>query len=98
MDKIWWNEAWMGWPVGPEYADNSNVTHAAKLQGDLLLTVGELDQNVDPSSTFQVVNALLKAGKDFEYLCVPGAGHFTLDRPEIRRRMLDFFMRKIPPG
>ncbi len=96
MDKIWWNEAWMGWPVGPEYADNSNVTHAAKLQGDLLLTVGELDQNVDPSSTFQVVDALLKAGKEFEFVCVPGAGHFTLDRPEIRRRMLDFFRRKIP--
>ncbi len=95
MDKIWWNEAWMGWPVGPEYADNSNVTHAAKLRGDLLLTVAEMDRNVDPASTLQVVNALLKAGKDFEFLMVPGAGHFTLDRPEVRRRMYDFFLRKI---
>jgi dipeptidyl-peptidase 4 len=50
MDKIWWNEAWMGWPIGPWYADNSNVTHAAKLRGALLLTVGELDRNVDPAS------------------------------------------------
>jgi hypothetical protein len=31
MDKIWWNEQWMGWPVGPEYAANSNLTLAAGL-------------------------------------------------------------------
>ena len=35
MDKIWWNEAWMGWPIGPEYSKNSNVTHAHKLKGKL---------------------------------------------------------------
>ena len=33
MDKIWWNEQWMGWPIGPHYAASSNVEHAAKLQG-----------------------------------------------------------------
>ncbi|MEO7319466.1 MAG: DPP IV N-terminal domain-containing protein, partial [Chthoniobacteraceae bacterium] len=33
MDKIWWNEQWMGWPVGPHYAEQSNVTNAAKTQG-----------------------------------------------------------------
>ena len=54
MDKLWWNEASLGWPVGPHYAENSNVTHAHKLQGPLLLTVGELDRNVDPASTLQV--------------------------------------------
>ena len=75
MDKIWWNEAWMGWPVGPEYAASSNVTNAHKLRGKLLLTVGELDRNVDPASTMQVVNALIKAGKDFELVVFPGAGH-----------------------
>jgi len=75
MDKIWWNEQWMGWPVGPQYAASSNVENAAKLQGKLLLVVGELDTNVDPSSTFQVVNALIKAGKKFDLLYVPGGGH-----------------------
>ncbi len=55
MDKIWWNEQWMGWPIGPQYAEQSNVTNAHKLQGKLLLTVGELDHNVDPASTMQVV-------------------------------------------
>ncbi len=75
MDKIWWNEQWMGWPIGPHYAAASNVDNAAKLQGKLLLVVGEMDTNVDPSSTYQVVNALIKANKKFDLLVVPGGGH-----------------------
>jgi dipeptidyl aminopeptidase/acylaminoacyl peptidase len=75
MDKIWWNEQWMGWPVGPQYAASSNVDNAYRLQGKLLLIVGELDDNVDPASTFQVVNALIKANKRFDLLVVPGGGH-----------------------
>ena len=93
MDKIWWNEAWMGWPVGPEYADNSNVTHAKNLTGKLLLTVGELDHNVDPSSTMQVVNALIQADKDFEMLIIPGSDHGAGERPYAARRRMDFFVR-----
>ena len=75
MDKIWWNEQWMGWPIGPEYAESSNVTHASNLRGKLLLVVGELDTNVDPSSTMQVVNALIKANKTFDLLVMPGEDH-----------------------
>ena len=75
MDKIWWNEQWMGYPIGPQYSAASNVVNAAKLQGQLLLIVPELDTNVDPSSTMQVVNALIKAGKHFDFLLVPGAEH-----------------------
>src|SRR5207248_9460992 len=73
MDKIWWNEQWMGYPIGDHYAEQSNVTMAPRLKGKLLLMVGELDTNVDPASTMQVVNALIKANKDFELLVVPGA-------------------------
>ncbi len=75
MDKIWWNEQWMGWPIGPEYAESSNVDNAYRLQGKVLLVVGELDTNVDPASTFQVVNQLIKHNKDFDLLVIPGAGH-----------------------
>src|SRR5262249_34382348 len=64
MDKVWWNEQWMGYPVDDHYAEQSNVTLAPKLKGKLLLMVGELDTNVDPASTMQVVNALIKANKD----------------------------------
>ena len=75
MDKIWWNEQWMGWPIGPEYAASSNVDNAYRLQGKLMLIVGEMDRNVDPSSTMQVVNALIKAKKSFDLLVIPGADH-----------------------
>ena len=75
MDKIWWNEQWMGWPLGPQYGASSNVDNAARLQGKLLLVVGELDTNVDPASTMQVANALIKAGKMFDLLVVPGENH-----------------------
>ena len=75
MDKIGWNEKWMGWPLGPEYGESSNVDNAWRLKGKLLLVVGELDQNVDPASTLQVVNALIKANKMFDLLIVPGEGH-----------------------
>jgi len=75
MDKIWWNEQWMGWPIGSQYSASSNVDNAYRLQGDLLLVVGELDTNVDPSSTMQVVNQLIKHNKNFDLLVVPGANH-----------------------
>ena len=95
MDKIWWNEAWMGWPIGPEYAESSNVTHAHKLQGKLLLIVGELDRNVDPASTMQVVNALVKADRDFDMLIIPGAGHGAAGSAYGRRRQKDYFVRNL---
>jgi dipeptidyl aminopeptidase/acylaminoacyl peptidase len=94
MDKVWWNELWMGWPVGPHYAEQSNVTQAHRLQGKLLLIVGELDRNVDPASTMQVANALIRADKDFDLLVVPGAGHGS-GGAYGRRRLQDFFVRHL---
>jgi dipeptidyl aminopeptidase/acylaminoacyl peptidase len=94
MDKIWWNEQWMGWPVGPQYAASSNVDNAHLLQGKLMLVVGEMDKNVDPSSTFQVVNALIKADKTFTLLDVPGGGHGA--GGAYGQRMLeDFFVQNL---
>jgi hypothetical protein len=75
MDKIWWNEQWMGWPLNEAYARSSNVDNAYRLQGDLLLILGELDINVDPASTLQVVNQLIKHNKRHDLLFVPGGGH-----------------------
>ena len=95
MDKIWWNEQWMGWPVGPQYAANSNVTLAPRLTGKLLLMVGEMDTNVDPASTMQVVDALIKADKDFELLVMPGQGHGVVGSPYGKRRLQDFLVRSL---
>jgi dipeptidyl aminopeptidase/acylaminoacyl peptidase len=99
MDKIWWNEQWMSWPIGPQYADSSNVVHAGKLQGKLLLVVGELDTNVDPSSTMQVVNALIKANKYFDLLVMPGEDHPAGRRgpsaPYGDKKLWDFFVSNL---
>ena len=74
MDKIWWNEAWMSWPIDESYEQSSNVVNAKNMPDDchLLLMVGELDTNVDPASTMQVCNALIKANKDYELIVFPG--------------------------
>jgi len=94
MDKIWWNEQWMGWPVGPWYAASSNVDNAWRLQGKLMLVMGEMDKNVDPATTLQVVDSLIKAGKDFDFLFVPGGGHGAGGRYG-ERRLMDFFVRNL---
>ncbi len=94
MDKIWWNEQWMGYPIGPHYAASSNVDNAYKLEGKLFLIVGEMDNNVDPSSTMQVVDALIKANKDFDLLVVPGMGHSSGGKfGEHKNR--DFFVKHL---
>ena len=93
MDKIWWNEQWMGYPIGPWYGESSNVDNAHKLQGDLLLINGELDDNVDPASTLQVVSELVKHNKQFEQLYLPGHNH-NLGSEYITRRIYEFFYRK----
>lgn len=94
MDKIWWNEQWMGWPLGPEYVACSNVQNAYRLKGKLLLGVGEMDTNVDPASTMQVVNALIKANKAFDLLVLPGQGH-TPGGPYGERKRFDFFVHNL---
>ncbi|HEY6622030.1 MAG TPA: DPP IV N-terminal domain-containing protein [Steroidobacteraceae bacterium] len=99
MDKIDWNEQWMGWPVDASYAKSSGVNNAKNLKGHILLVVGEQDMNVDPASTMQVVNALIKSRKDFDLLVVPNEGHSvfrsTGDVGYGLRRQYDFFVRHL---
>ena len=95
MDKMWWNEQWMGWPVGEEYAQSSNVENAWRLKGRLLLINGEMDNNVDPASTEQLVNALIKANKEFEYVFMPGARHISNGGTYGGRKRRDFFVRHL---
>jgi dipeptidyl aminopeptidase/acylaminoacyl peptidase len=94
MDKASWNEQWMGYPVGPQYAECSNIENAAKLQGSLFLAVGEMDDNVPPESTMRFVDALIRAKKDFELLVVPNGRHGA-GGEYYQRRMKDFFTRHL---
>ena len=59
-----------------------------------MLVVGELDDNVDPASTMQVVNALIKANKDFELVVIPGARH-TMGEDFGEHKRYDFFVRHL---
>jgi dipeptidyl-peptidase 4 len=97
MDKIWWNEQWMGWPVDDSYAGSSNAVDAHKLKGKLLLIVGELDTNVDPASTTQVVAALQKAGKSFKFMPIVGADHGAAETAYGQRLRLEFLVRHLLP-
>lgn len=101
LDKATWNEQWMDQELGALYDENSNVTWAPKLEGQLFLAHGELDENVPTAATLRLVDALMKANKDFEFLIVPNADHFLDESPYFQRRRWDFFteqlLGKTPP-
>jgi fermentation-respiration switch protein FrsA (DUF1100 family) len=84
----------MGWPIGPHYAESSNVDNAWRLEGNVLLIVGELDTNVDPASTMQVVDALIEANKPFDLLVIPGANHTSGGEYGQHKRM-DYFVQHL---
>jgi dipeptidyl aminopeptidase/acylaminoacyl peptidase len=94
MDKASWNEQWMGYPVGPWYAESSNIDNAHRLRGKLMLIVGEMDSNVPPESTLRLADALIRGGKDFELVVVPNANH-GLGGSYGLRRMQDFLVRHL---
>jgi dipeptidyl aminopeptidase/acylaminoacyl peptidase len=94
MDKASWNEQWMGYPVGPQYAECSNIDNAGRLKGHLFLVVGEVDDNVPPESTYRLADALIKANKDFDLLVVPNGGHGA-GGAYGQRRLQDFFVRHL---
>ena len=94
MDKIWWNEQWLGYPIGDQYKEGSNVENAHLLTRPLMLMVGEMDDNVDPASTMQVVDALIKANKDFELVVMPGVAH-SMGEAYGEHKRYDFFVRNL---
>jgi len=94
VDKMWWNEQWMGYPIGPHYAECSNIDNASRLKGNLLLIVGEIDDNVDPSSTYRLADALIKAKKNFELVMLPGSNH-TLGGEYGEHKRRDFFVKNL---
>jgi dipeptidyl-peptidase 4 len=103
MDKASWNEQWMGymppeklWDNNPDnwYSASSNIDNAHRLQGNLFLIVGEMDTNVPPESTLRLVDALIRADKDFDLLVIPNGGH-GMGGAYGQRRMQDFFVRHL---
>ena len=88
---------WAGRYQGPYdeagYREAANPTHAHKLQGKLLIMHGDLDSNVHPANSYRVIDALIKANKDFDMIIFPDAGH-GFPRYAIRKRW-DYFVRHL---
>ncbi|MEX2154590.1 MAG: DPP IV N-terminal domain-containing protein [Gemmatimonadaceae bacterium] len=78
------------------YADEANQTHAKNLKGKLMLAHGGLDGNVPPYNTYLVVDALTRAGKDFDLVIFPNAGHgFGQLGNYMMRRRWDYFVKNL---
>ncbi len=91
---------WLNTYGGPDdeeaWREQSSAAAAHKLTGDLLLVTGDMDENVHPSHTLGLVDALIKANKDFELLVAPNEGHVVLlTSPYVQRRVWDFLVRKL---
>jgi dipeptidyl-peptidase-4 len=95
-----WAEKWQGLlekkPDGTTNYDNqANQLMAANLKGKLLLAHGTLDANVPPNNTLLVVDALIKANKDFDLLMLPNRGHGFGNEPYMVRRRWDYFVKHL---
>lgn len=97
LDKLWWNELWMGHPVDASYAASSNATHAHRLRdgAGLMLVVGGMDTNVDPACTMRFVDALVEADRDFELVFVPSGNHQLVKMPYTTKRRAQFFKKHL---
>ena len=95
LDKATWVERYMGLPVGEHYVFSANQNHAENLQGKLLLIHGDMDENVHVASTLVVVDALIKANKDFDLLIMPNQPHSCTAHPYFTRRRWDYFVRHL---
>jgi dipeptidyl aminopeptidase/acylaminoacyl peptidase len=76
------------------YENQANQLIAGNLKGKLLLMHGDMDDNVHPAMTIQVVNELIKANKDFDLIIAPDRAH-GLNEPYFVRRRWDYFMRHL---
>jgi len=76
------------------YDDQANQNIAKNLKGHLLLAHGTMDDNVPPNNTLLVVEALIKANKDFDLLMLPNARHgYGTASNYMTRRRWDYFTR-----
>jgi len=95
LDKAWWNELYQGWPVGPDYAEQSNVTMAERLKGRLLIEHGDIDDNVHVVETMRFADALIKANKNFDQMIVPNMYHGEGGNAYLIRRRWDYFVQHL---
>jgi dipeptidyl aminopeptidase/acylaminoacyl peptidase len=90
-----WGEKYHGLLDGDNYLQQANATHANGLEGKLLLVHGDMDDNVSPVLTIQLVDALIKANRDFDLLIMPNRNHGFGNDPYFIRRRWDYFVEHL---
>ena len=99
-----WAEKWSGLEVKHAdgtsiYDSQANQNFAKNLKGHLLLAHGTMDDNVPPNETLVMVDALIKANKDFDLLMIPNVPHgYGAATPYMTRRRWDYFVRYLAGG
>ncbi len=95
-----WGEKWQGLLTTNDadkttnYDSQANQLIAKNLKGHLLLAHGTMDNNVPPNNTLLVVDALIKANKDFDLLMLPNQAHgYGADSNYMTRRRWEYFVR-----
>ena len=90
-----WGEKYEGYPVGDYYHEQVTADKAQNLSGDLLLMTGDMDDNVHPSMTMQLADALQKAGKLFDMFIYPNKNHDLNYDPYYIRKMMGYFVENL---
>jgi dipeptidyl-peptidase 4 len=92
----WWGEKFFGLADEFDFAGHDNGSLAENLEGRLLLAHGDMDDNVTPHLTMRLVDALIKANKDFDLLIVPNAEHSMFHHQAYwLRRRWDYFVQHL---
>jgi len=91
----YWSEKYQGYPVGDNYNGSDNMSLVKNLKGKLMIVIGDLDENADPSYAFTTVDALINANKDFDLLVMPNRAHGFTPDPYFMRRKWDYFVRHL---
>ena len=88
---------YMGLPVDSTYHKVSNITMAGNLKGKLLITHGGIDENVNPSATFKLAEALIKANKEFDMLILPSQrhGYFGIHGDYFTKKRWNYFVQHL---
>jgi len=90
-----WGETYFGLPVDSTWNAQSNASIAGRLKGKLMLAFGDMDDNVPPALTIQVIDALTKANKNYDLLIVPNGHHGMMASPYFIRRRWDYFVQNL---
>ena len=96
INHSWFGEKFFGLSDEFDFEKQANVSIAGNLKGKLLLFHGEMDDNALPYATMRLVDALIKANKDFDLFIVPNADHFMMiNREYVFRRRFDYFVEHL---